>query len=204
MSLTPAETTHPAIRSAMPPIHLSADLLDSVQAAMPPPPADAPLAWQHPSRPQLIATIAAYHPCDVLQARLAAQIVTVRLVAEDTRWRSSAPALPVQLASSLRRTAGRRMRTAALLEHTLRQRQKSAAREHGAPATDALDLAALTALGGQDPRIDRPRSNPMQRENAPEATPAPTRAVRAVPWIRVGGAIPKRDASGRFAPGAAA
>jgi hypothetical protein len=145
MCLTSTATSHPAIQPAMPPVLLSAALLDAVQAALPLPPADAPLAWQHPSRPQLIETIAAYHPSDLLQAHLAAQIVTIRLVAEDTRWRSSAPALPRPRASSLRRMTARLTRTAAMLEHTLRRQQSIAAQPDSVPSTDAFDPAAPIA-----------------------------------------------------------
>jgi hypothetical protein len=132
MSLTSTETTASAIQPAMPPILLSADLLDAVQAAMLAPPADAPLAWQHPSRTQIIEAIAAYHPSDLLQACLVAQIVTMRLMADDTRWRASAPDLPASRAATLRRMTGRLTKAADLLERTLRQRQERAAQEHEA------------------------------------------------------------------------
>ena len=42
MCLTSTATSHPAIQPAMPPVLLSAALLDAVQAALPLPPADAP------------------------------------------------------------------------------------------------------------------------------------------------------------------
>ncbi len=158
MSLTSAETTQPAIQQVMPPIFLSAALLDGVQAAMPPPPADAPLAWQHPSRSQLIEAIAAYRPADLPQAHLAAQIVTIRLVAEDMRWRSSAPDLPRSRASSLRRMTDRLTRTAALLECTLRRQQSIAVQQDDAPTTDSFDLAALIELARQAP--DQSPRNP--------------------------------------------
>ena len=97
MSHTPTEPTQPAIQPATPVIHLGADLLDAVQAATPRPPADAPVAWQHPSRPHLIAAIAAYSPTDAAQSSLAGQLVAMRMAAEDLRWRSSAPDLPVRI-----------------------------------------------------------------------------------------------------------
>jgi len=132
MPVTSAETTPHPIHAVMPPILIGADLLDSVQAAMPRPPADAPLAWQDPGRAQIIAAIAAYRPSDALQALLAAQIVTCRVAADDMRWRSSAPNLPVQVASCWRRTGGRLMRTAELMAHTLRRLQAEVVRHAGA------------------------------------------------------------------------
>ncbi len=185
MSITSAEAIHSAIQPVTPSILLGADLLDTVEAAIPPPPADTPLAWQHPSRPQLIATIAGYTRSDALQALLAAQIVTVRLAAEDNRWRSSAPDLPVPRASGLRRMTRRLMRAAAELERTLLRLQTRAATE-GAPAVGALDLAAPIAPAEQDHQIDRAGSDAMH-SLPPGTCPGGENRREAAPGGRAGG-----------------
>ncbi len=162
MSLTSVEPSQPAIQSATPVIHLGADLLDAVQAATPRPPADAPVAWQHPSRPHLIAAIAAYKPTDAAQASLAGQLVAMRMAADDLRWQSSAPDLPARTASRLRRTSVRTARAAAQLERALRRLQAIAAQQAGASAEGALDAAALIALWQQGRRPDRPDADPIR------------------------------------------
>ena len=160
MSPVKAEHTHRVTQVATPTYRLSDDLLDRVQAALPPMVANAPLAWQRTRRKWIIKEIAALHPADALQAVLAGQIVMLRHLAASLMGRAGLRTTSLDQARQLGRTAAALTGTCERLERTLRRRQKSAVPPGGARVADGFGLAAMDA---------RWRSNSIQRENAPAA-----------------------------------
>jgi hypothetical protein len=82
------EIATPTPRVAAPAYALDDHLLDSVLATLPAMAAEAPPAWQRTYRASVAREIASFHPKDVLQARLAGQIVTLRHLAAWTGGRA--------------------------------------------------------------------------------------------------------------------
>lgn len=160
MSPVKAEHTHGVTQVATPTYRLSDDLLDRVQAALPPMVANAPLAWQRTRRKWIIKEIAALHPADALQAVLAGQIVMLRHLAASLMGRAGLRTTSLAQARLLGRTAAALAGTGQQLERELRRRRKNAVPPGRAGATDGCDLASMDALW---------RSNSIQRENAPAA-----------------------------------
>ena len=160
MSLASAGITPDVIREMMPPYHLSDDLLAGTCTALPPPPAGAPASWRHARLSRLVQEIAGFMPADAPQARLAAQIVVIREVTDDTFARSHAPELTVEQVCRLRRTAADLTRTAATLERAVARRQAKPAPFFGTVLAEGVDIAALDALWCQDPRDERPEAGP--------------------------------------------
>ena len=119
MSPVKAEHTHRVTQIATPTYRLSDDLLDRVQAALPPMVANAPLAWQRTRRKWIIKEIAALHPADALQAVLAGQIVMLRHLAASLMGRAGLRTTSLAQARQLGRTAAALMGTGERLERTL-------------------------------------------------------------------------------------
>ena len=82
MSLASNGITPDVIREMMPPYHLSPDLLEATFAALPPPPHAASPPWRQARIARLMQEIATLMPADAAQARLAAQILIVRELAD--------------------------------------------------------------------------------------------------------------------------
>jgi hypothetical protein len=78
--------TPEVIRESMLPYELSPDLLQATLAAIPKPPPDATRAWRHAHIARLTQEISALMPANAAQARIAAQILIYRELA-DTRPR---------------------------------------------------------------------------------------------------------------------
>ena len=177
MSLAKAGITQDVIREMMPPYHLSADLLEGTFAALPPPPQDASATWRHARITRLVGEIAAFLPADAAQARLGAQIVVVRELADALTNRAYAPEVTVEQMCRLSRTSAELVRTAATLERALARRQQKPTPFFGTVVADGVDIAALDAVWCNAPRDKRPRASPMQQpatERRPggEAVPA--------------------------------
>jgi hypothetical protein len=109
---------------------LDAALLDAVLAQIALPKASAGAGWRHPRRRRIVEAIAAYNPTNGAQATLVAQIVSARLLAEDTVRRATVPGLAEAQVAAMRRAIGTLMRTADQAEHTL-LRAKRRARSPG-------------------------------------------------------------------------
>lgn len=146
MSLASAGITANVIQEMMPEYHLSADLLDGTQKALPPPPQDAPASWRQARITRLVGEITALLPADAAQARLAAQIIVVRELADTMTNRAYAPDVTVEQMCRLGRTSAELIRTAALLERTLARRQMKPTPFFGSVAADEVDIAALDAV----------------------------------------------------------
>ena len=146
MSLASAGITPDVIREMMPPYHLSADLLEATLDRAPPTAARRPASWRHARITRLIGEITAMLPADAAQARLAAQIVVVRELADSLTNRAYAPDVTIEQMCRLSRSSAELIRTAALLERTLARRQQKPAPFFGTVAADGVDIAALDAV----------------------------------------------------------
>ena len=146
MCLASAGITPSVIREMMPPYHLSPDLLEGTFTALPPLPPDAPAAWRHARITRLIGEITALLPADAAQARLAAQIIVVRELADTLTNRAHTPEVTIEQMCRLSRSSAELIRTAALLERTLARRQQTPAPFFGTVAADGVDIAALDAV----------------------------------------------------------
>jgi hypothetical protein len=175
MSIPSNGITADVIRDIMPPYHLSTDLLAGAFRALPPPPPDATAASRHARIARLVQEIGGLMPADAPQARIAAQIVVVREVTDDTFSLSHAPGLTVEQVCRLRRTAAGLTRSAATLERTLARRQAKPAPFFGTTLAEGVDLAALDAVwseGGLG--CDRAGAGQCQDEDAPGGRVDPT------------------------------
>ena len=112
-------------------------------------------------------------PADAAQARLAAQILIVRELADTIAARAYAPELTVAQMCRVGRAAAELVRTATGLVRALAREQQKPAAFFGTVLADAVDVAALDAVWG---------NNPMHRE----AAPTPAAAGKAGPAGDVG------------------
>jgi hypothetical protein len=145
MSLPSNGITAEVIRETMPPYHLSPDLLEATFAALPPPPADATAAWRQARITRWLREISALMPADASQARLAAQILIVREMADAFAARVHAPALTAQEMCRVGRISGELTRAEALLLRALERAQQTPAPFFGTVLADAVDVAAADA-----------------------------------------------------------
>jgi hypothetical protein len=147
--------TAEVIREIMPPYHLSDDLLQATFAALAPPGRDASTAWRHARIRRLTQEISTLMPANATHARLAADILMVREMANTIAARIHAPELTVPEMCRVGRVAGELVRTAAVLVRTLERGQQKPAPFFGTVLADAVDVAALDAAWGR---------NSMQRD----------------------------------------
>src|ERR1700735_1334695 len=82
MSIPSNGITPEVIRGVMQPYRLSPDLLAATIAALPAPPPDSTTAWRQARITRQLQEIAALRPADAAQARLAAQILITRGLAD--------------------------------------------------------------------------------------------------------------------------
>ena len=167
--------TAPTFQQSMPPFHLGHDLLASIFTAIPPPPPDATTAWRHARIARLIAETTALLPADAAQGRLAAQIIILREVADDTMRRSNAPAPTVAELCRLRRTAVALICGAERLERALTRRQQRPVPFWANAAADTTEVAALDAAWG----TAAPPAEPTPNHQPPPLAPATTDPVVA-------------------------
>jgi len=170
---TPSNGITPeVIRDVMPHCHLNTDLLGETLRVLPPPPPDASTPWRHARITRLVQEIGGLMPADAPQARIAAQLVIVREIADDSFHCSNAPGLTIEQVCQLRRIADNLTRTAFTAERTLTRRQSKPAPFFGTVEADAVDIAALDAGWHNEQGDDRPTS-PAPTEPRPNGQPAP-------------------------------
>jgi len=87
--------TPEVIRGVMRPYHLSQDLLHATFAAIPAPPPDATPAWRRARVTRLAAEIVAPMPANAEQARISAQLLIARELANTFAKAAQAPGLPI-------------------------------------------------------------------------------------------------------------
>jgi len=86
--------------------------MEGTLTALPPPPPNAAAAWRHGRITRLIGEIALLLAADAAPARLAARIVILRELANDTLGQSHAPELTVDQLRRLRTTKNGESRAA--------------------------------------------------------------------------------------------
>jgi hypothetical protein len=169
--------TADVIREIMPPYHLSRDLLEATVLTLLPPPADAATSWREARLTRLIAEIAAYLPADAAQARIAAQILTVRELADTLAARAYAPELTVAEVCRLGRASDSLVQTATGLERALARHQKLPVPFFGTVVQDEVDIGALDAVWCQKPLQQSAAPGPADTPDPTERRPG----VEAVP-----------------------
>jgi hypothetical protein len=162
--------TPEVIRQIMPPYHLSPDLLEATFAALPTPPPNASAASCQARIARLTQEISALMPADAAQARIAAQVLIVRELADTFITNANAPDLEVPQMCRLAHTAATLMQTAATLERSLKQHQRKPASFFSTRLAEDVDIAALDAAWRSDPHR-QPQAAPQA---APEAAPLQT------------------------------
>ena len=171
--------TPDVIRNAMPPYHLSTDLLDATFAALPTPPRDAPPAWRLARVARLIKEIATFRPADAVKARLASQIRVMRELADTNSARAYGAAVTVEQMCRLTRASAEAMRTATLLVRRLERCQQYPVPFYGTVVDDEVDIAAVDAAWGRDAR-QRPAAGLRSGGKAvPDVPPGARAAVAA-------------------------
>jgi hypothetical protein len=173
--------TAEVIRKIMPPYQLSADLLETTFARLPPPPPDATPAQRQARIARLIAEIVGCKPADAGQARIAAQILILREAADAVApliTRAHAPELTVEKICRSARTMAELHRTAATLDRSLFKHQQLPVPFFGVVVEDAVDTATLDAIWCGTPRPPEPLPNPPPPSIAAhELTTAPRDAA---------------------------
>jgi hypothetical protein len=151
----------------MPPYELSPDLLQATFAAIPRPPPDATPAWRHAHLARLTQEISTLMPANAAQARIAAQILIYRELADTLAAHAHAAATDLPLLCRLARTAATLGQTATSLGRSLTRHQQKPAPFFRTVLSDAVDIPALDATW-------HPTSDHQPRP-APDAAPPPTR-----------------------------
>ena len=177
MSIPSNGITPEVIRGVMPPYHLSLDLLHAIFAALPAPPPDATPAWRRARVTRLAAEIVAPMPANADQARISAQLLIARELADTFAKAAQAPGLTTEQMCRLGRTASGLMRTAIELDRSLARHQQKPAPFFGTVDEHEVDLAAVDAMWGGHPAqpAEPPRASPP-REPPRDATPPLTQA----------------------------
>jgi hypothetical protein len=181
--------TTEVIREVMPHYHLNTDLPGETLRVLPPPPPNASTPWRHARITRLVQEIGGLMPADRPQARIAAQFVIVREIADDSFRRSNAPGLTIEQVCQLRRVGADLARTALSAARTLTRRQFKPAPFSGTVEADAVDIAALDSRWRNEPGDDRPAApDPTAPRPNGHATPDPhsTPANQAPPVHGVG------------------
>ena len=173
---TPSNGITPeVIRGVMRPYHLSQDLLHATFAAIPAPPPDATPAWRRARVTRLAAEIVAPMPANAEQARISAELLIFRELANTFAKASQAPGQTGEQMCRLGRTASGLMRTAIELRRSLARLQQKPAPFFGTVDDHEVDLAEVDAMWGGHP--DQPGEPPpaLPPPQPPrDATPPPT------------------------------
>jgi hypothetical protein len=159
--------TPEVIREIMPPYQLSPDLLQATLAALPRPPPDATPAWRHARIARITQEISTLMPANAAQARIAAQVLIYRELADTLATHAHASGTDFLLMSRLARTADALVQTATSLRRSLTRDQQKPAAFFGTVLSDQVDIPALDATWHRTPD-DQPQ-------------PAPDAAVRRGP-----------------------
>jgi hypothetical protein len=158
--------TPEVIRGVMPPYQLSPDLLQATLTALAKPPPDSTTAWRHARIARLTQEISTLMPANANQARIAAQVVITRELADTLVTQAQAPGLEIPLLCRLARTAATVTQTAIMLERSLTRHHQKPAPFFGTVLSDQVDIPALDATWHPNPD--------HQPEPAPDAAPPPT------------------------------
>src|SRR5580658_9884248 len=161
--------TPQVIRDLMPPYQLSPDLLQATFAAIPRPPPDATPTWRHAHLARLTQEISMLMPANAAQARIAAQILIYRELADTVATQAHASATDLPLLCRFARTAATLGQTAAMLERSLIRYHQNPAPYFGTVLSDAVDIPALDATWHPPPHPPPPPPPP-----APLPPPPPT------------------------------
>ena len=184
MSTPSSGITAEVIRDIMHPYHLSADLLEATLAAIPAPPPDAPTTWRLARLTRLADEIVAPKPANAEQARIAAEILITRELANALAHRAHAPGRTDEQMCRLARTTDRLLQTAVSLGRSLaassRIRRPSSASSCGTRSTFPRSTPPGTPNPNtptQPPGAPQPhrRPNPPPNRNSPPTTPTPHR-----------------------------
>ena len=159
--------TPEVIRDLMPPYQLSPDLLQATFAAIPRPPPDATPAWRHAHLARLTQEISTLMPANAAPARIAAQILIYRELADTLAAQAHASGTDVPLMCRLARTADALVQTATSLGRSLTRYQQKPAPFFGTVLSDAVDIPALDATWHS--------TQDHQPQPAPDAPPPTTR-----------------------------
>ena len=178
MSLPSNGITAEIIREAMPPYHLSADLLDATVATLCPPPRGASEAWYEAMVLRVAHDISTLMPANAAQAAMASDIVIARYMANTLFERSHDRALTGPQVCRMCSVADGMKRTAGVLVRTLQRTQRDPAPFFGTVLADEVDVVALAAAW-RERRVraeaDLPHTDPSPLPwSAPR--PKPTRA----------------------------
>jgi hypothetical protein len=165
--------TPEVIRGVMPPYELSPDLLQATFAAIPRPPPDATPAWRHARIARLTQEISALMPANAAQARIAAQILIYRELADAAATQAHASGTDIPLMCRLARAAATLVQTATSLDRSLIRRQQKPAPFFGTVLSDAVDIPEVDATWHTLPD--------HQPNPPPDAAPPPTRRPPAPP-----------------------
>ena len=172
--------TEEVIRDIMHPYHLSADLLEATLATIPAPPPDAPTTWRLARLTRLADEIAAPKPANAEQARIAAEILITRELANALAHRAHAPGRTDEQMCRLARTTDRLLQTAVSLGRSLARLQQNPSPFFGIVVQDEVDLPALDATWHTQPQ--HPDAAPPARSSPTSArTRPPTETARRPP-----------------------
>jgi hypothetical protein len=171
--------TPEVIRGVMPPYELSPDLLQATFAAIPRPPPDATPTWRHAHLARLTQEISTLMPANAAQARIAAQILIYRELADAVATQAHASVTDLPLLCRLARTAATLGQTAAMLERSLIRYHQKPAPYFGTVLSDAVDIPALDAIWCGNP--DQPPTAPEAALRRPPDPPNPSPPAQPTP-----------------------
>jgi len=171
--------TPEVIRDLMPPYQLSPDLLQATFAAIPRPPPDATPAWRHAHLARLTQEISTLMPANAAQARIAAQILIYRELADTLAAQAHASGTDVPLMCRLARTAATLEQTVTSLGRSLTKYQQKPAPFFGTVLSDAVDIPALDATWHSNP--DQPHAAPDAAVRRAPDPPNPTQPAQPTP-----------------------
>jgi hypothetical protein len=171
--------TPEVIRDLMPPYQLSPDLLQATFAAIPRPPPDATPAWRHAHLARLTQEISTLMPANAAQARIAAQILIYRELADTLAAHAHASAADLPLMCRLARTADALEQTVTSLGRSLTKYQQKPAPFFGTVLSDAVDIPALDATWHSNP--DQPHAAPDAAVRRAPDPPNPTQPAQPTP-----------------------
>jgi hypothetical protein len=178
MSIPSNGITPEVIRESMAPYLLSLDLLHATFAAIPAPPPDATPAWRRARVTRLTAEIVAPMPANADQARISAQVLIFRELADTSAKAAQAPGQTAEQMCRLARTANGLMRTAIELRRSLARLQQKPAPFFGTVDDHEVDLPAVDARWGNH-AAQPPRQPPPNPSN--HRPPRPRTSRRATP-----------------------
>jgi hypothetical protein len=170
MSIPSNGITAEVIRESMAPYLLSLDLLHATFAAIPAPPPDATPAWRRARVTRLTAEIVAPMPANADQARISAQVLIFRELADTSAKAAQAPGQTADQMCRLARTANGLMRTAIELRRSLARLQQKPAPFFGTIDDQEVDIAAVDARWGNH-AAQPPGQPPAQPIEPPSASP---------------------------------